>query len=193
MIDLAKIADLALLLADASYGFELETFEFINILQVHGFPRVIGVLTHLDGFYENKQLRKVKKTMKHRFWTEVYEGAKLFYLSGLQNGRYPRLEVQNLARFIAVQKTSILSWRQTHPYLLALRWEDQTSPTEAPNATRTLDLYGYVCGGRLREGTQAHLAGIGDFQIDQLKTLADPCPMPMDIEAERLKSKGVDK
>eukprot|EP00438_Fugacium_kawagutii_P004837 Skav216286 [mRNA] locus=scaffold4425:62410:65574:- [translate_table: standard] len=33
MLDLAKIADLVLLLIDASYGFELETFEFINILQ----------------------------------------------------------------------------------------------------------------------------------------------------------------
>jgi ribosome biogenesis protein BMS1 len=194
MLDLAKVADLVLCLIDASFGFELETFEFINILQVHGFPRVMGVLTHLDGFSENKQLRKVKKTMKHRFWTEVYEGAKLFYLSGLQNGRYNRLETQNLARFIAVQKSSVLSWRQSHPYLLALRWEDQTPPTEPSEAARMLDLYGYVCGGRLREGSQAHLAGVGDFQIDELKKLPDPCPMPADIEAERLKNKpGADK
>lgn len=189
MLDLAKVADLCLLMIDASYGFELETFEFINILQVHGFPRVLGVMTHLDGFTENKQLRKVKKTMKARFWTEVYDGAKLFHLSGLQNGRYNRLEVQNLGRFIAVQKSSILSWRQSHPYLLALRYEDQTPPTEAPDAPRTLDLYGYVCGGRLREGSQAHLCGIGDFQISELKALNDPCPMPADVETERNKNK----
>ncbi|KAE8671859.1 hypothetical protein F3Y22_tig00111881pilonHSYRG00050 [Hibiscus syriacus] len=36
MIDAAKFADLALLLIDGSYGFEMETFEFLNILQVHG-------------------------------------------------------------------------------------------------------------------------------------------------------------
>ncbi|KAG8911119.1 Glycoside hydrolase 2 (Mannanase, beta-galactosidase), partial [Tulasnella sp. 408] len=48
MIDIGKIADLVLLLVDASYGFEMETFEFLNILQCHGFPKVIGVLTHLD-------------------------------------------------------------------------------------------------------------------------------------------------
>ncbi|KAL9413501.1 hypothetical protein AB3S75_042063 [Citrus x aurantiifolia] len=30
MIDCAKIADLALLLIDASQGFEMETFEFLN-------------------------------------------------------------------------------------------------------------------------------------------------------------------
>lgn len=34
MIDIAKICDLALLLVDASYGFEMETFEFLNCLQV---------------------------------------------------------------------------------------------------------------------------------------------------------------
>jgi ribosome biogenesis protein BMS1 len=81
MVDLAKIADLALLVIDASIGFELETFEFISLLQNHGFPCVMGVLTHLDEFKENKALRKIKKAMKKRFWTEVYEGAKLFYLS----------------------------------------------------------------------------------------------------------------
>ena len=50
MIDLAKIVDLVLLLVDASFGFEMEVFEFLNICQVHGFPRIMGVLTHLDAF-----------------------------------------------------------------------------------------------------------------------------------------------
>lgn len=34
MIDAAKFADLVLLLIDASFGFEMETFEFLNLLQV---------------------------------------------------------------------------------------------------------------------------------------------------------------
>lgn len=62
-----------LMLIDASFGFEMETFEFLNICQVHGFPKIMGVLTHLDSFKNNKQLRKVKKRLKHRFWTEVYQ------------------------------------------------------------------------------------------------------------------------
>ncbi|KAI6066549.1 Ribosome biogenesis protein BMS1-like protein [Aix galericulata] len=33
MIDLAKVADLVLMLIDASFGFEMETFEFLNICQ----------------------------------------------------------------------------------------------------------------------------------------------------------------
>ena len=41
-----------------------------------------------DGFKRAKQLQKTKKRLKSRFWTEIYAGAKLFYLSGLVNGLY---------------------------------------------------------------------------------------------------------
>lgn len=64
-----------------------ETFEFLNIMQNHGFPKVMGVLTHLDKFKDVKKLRKTKQKLKHRFWTEIYDGAKLFYLSGLIHGK----------------------------------------------------------------------------------------------------------
>lgn len=112
MVDVAKIADLALLLIDASIGFEMETFEFLCLLHNHGMPNVMGVLTHLDYFKVNKYLRRTKKRMKKRFWKEVYDGAKLFYFSGLQHdGNYPKVEVTNLGRFITVQKIKLLNWR----------------------------------------------------------------------------------
>jgi hypothetical protein len=57
-----------LLLVDGNYGFEMETFEFLNLLQVHGFPKVMGVLTHLDEFTDAKKLRQVKKQLKAREW-----------------------------------------------------------------------------------------------------------------------------
>jgi ribosome biogenesis protein BMS1 len=78
-------------LANAGMPHKQETFEFLNILQVHGFPRIMGVLTHLDQFKSSKTLKNTKKTMKHRFWTEIYQGAKLFYLTGIHaNGRYQK-------------------------------------------------------------------------------------------------------
>ena len=61
MTDLAKIADLVLLMIDGSYGIEMETFEFLNQLQLHGLPKVIGLLTHLDKFKLNKSLQRTKK------------------------------------------------------------------------------------------------------------------------------------
>jgi ribosome biogenesis protein BMS1 len=103
MIDLAKIADLALLLIDASIGFEMETFEFLCLLHNHGMPNVMGILTHLDYFKLNKVQRKTKKKMKKRFWKEVYDGAKLFYISGLQSDNfYPKTEIHNLGRYITI-------------------------------------------------------------------------------------------
>lgn len=56
-------------------------------MQMHGFPKVMGVLTHLDKFKDVKKLKKTKQRLKHRFWTEIYDGAKLFYLSGLIHGK----------------------------------------------------------------------------------------------------------
>ena len=43
---------------------------------MHGFPKVMGVLTHLDGFRDTKRLKKTKKALKHRFWAEIYQGAR---------------------------------------------------------------------------------------------------------------------
>eukprot|EP01050_Picozoa_sp_SAG11_P004712 SAG11_NODE_307_length_10982_cov_22.068823_14_plen_73_part_00 len=52
----------------------METFEFLNICQVHGFPKIMGVLTHLDHFKRAKQLQKTKKRLKSRFWTGAAAG-----------------------------------------------------------------------------------------------------------------------
>ena len=54
----------------------MEIFEFLNICQVHGFPKIMGVLTHLDLLKNNKALKKTKKKLKTRFWTEVYQVVK---------------------------------------------------------------------------------------------------------------------
>ncbi|KAJ2473088.1 Glycoside hydrolase 2 (Mannanase, beta-galactosidase), partial [Coemansia sp. RSA 2131] len=188
MTDLAKVADLVILTIDASFGFEMETFEFLNLLQTHGMPKVMGVLTHLDGFKDNKRLKVVKKNFKHRFWTEVYDGAKLFYLSGVENGRYLDREILNLSRFVSIVKLRPLAWRSTHPYMLADRVQDLTDPEALaanPKANRTVALYGYLRGTHMKGHDRVHIPGAGDYQLDQTEKLADPCPIP-DKERKRL-------
>lgn len=181
MIDIAKCADLVLLMCDASFGFEMEIFEFLNICQVHGMPKIMGVLTHLDSISNAKTLQKRKKLLKNRFWTEVYQGAKLFYLSGIQHGEYLRNEVKNLGRFIHVMKFRPLTWRGQHSYVLADRMEDITNQEAIrlnPKCDRNVVLYGYVRGIPLKKDTTVHIAGYGDIKIDELQALSDPCPMP---------------
>lgn len=192
MIDAAKFADLALLLIDGSYGFEMETFEFLNILQQHGFPPVMGVLTHLDKFKDVKKLKKTKKNLKHRFWTEIYDGAKLFYLSGLIHGKYPKREIHNLARFISVKKFHPLSWRAAHPYVLVDRFEDVTPPDRVHvnnKCDRNITLYGYLRGCNMKKGTKVHIAGVGDFSLAGVTSLADPCPLPSAAKKKGLRDK----
>lgn len=195
MLDAAKIADIALLLIDAQYGFEMETFEFINMMQTHGMPRVIGVLTHLDALSDKKALKRRKKDLKSRFWSELYDGAKLFFLSGLRNGKYHNRDILNLARFVSVQKIRPLQWRASHPYLLALKTDlkqqgpEETSPGTADGKQdnenlqrqpqrRCCVLYGYVRGAVLRAGHSFHIPGAGDFSVLSISKCEDPCPAP---------------
>ncbi|KAG6853292.1 hypothetical protein C0991_005464 [Blastosporella zonata] len=190
MIDIGKIADLVLLMIDGSFGFEMETFEFLNILQAHGFPKVIGVLTHLDLIKKAATLRDTKKALKKRFWTEIHAGAKLFYLSGVLNGRYPDSEILNLSRFISVMKFRPLVFRNAHTYVLADRIEDLTPRelvrTSGGKCDRTVTMYGYVRGTHLRTGARVHIPGVGDMAVKSVEALGDPCPLPgSDPEQEK--------
>ncbi|KAI3864977.1 hypothetical protein MKX03_026283 [Papaver bracteatum] len=117
MIDAAKYADVVILMVDASYGFEQETFEFRNLLQVHGFPKVTGVLTHLDEVSPD-EMSKVKQRLEDHFCTEIYEGAKLLTLSGLENGLYTTAEIEDLREMLSDSQFLPLSWRAKHPYVL---------------------------------------------------------------------------
>ncbi|CAI4225165.1 unnamed protein product [Auanema sp. JU1783] len=181
MIDIAKVADLVLLMVDASYGFEMETFEFLNICQVHGMPRIMGVLNHLDCLKGISQVNKTKKVLKHRFWTELYQGAKLFYLTGLEHKQYKRKEILNLIRFISVLKFRPMVWKDAHPYILCDRYEDVTDPIklqEDPTIDRNLCLYGWVHGANLVNNSAVHVPGVGDWRIKEITSLSDPCPLP---------------
>ena len=195
MIDVSKIADIVLLMIDGNYGFEMETMEFLNALSTSGMPgNVFGILTHLDLFKKQSTLKMTKKRLKHRFWTELYQGAKLFYLSGVINGRYPDREVHNLSRFLSVMKNPRpLVWRNSHPYALADRFLDITPPTkieENPKCDRTVALYGYLRGTNFpANGARVHVPGVGDLTVSGIEGLPDPCPTPF-MDAQIAKATG---
>ncbi|KAL9178696.1 hypothetical protein ACHAXT_003827 [Thalassiosira profunda] len=180
MLDAAKVADLVLLCVDAKFGFEMESFEFLNMMQTHGFPKVMGVFTHLDQFRTMKNLRKTKKLLKHRFWTEIYDGAKMFYFGGVVNGKYLKHEVKQLTLLLGRVKYRPLVWRNTHPYVVVDRHEDITHPSkieEDEKCERSVAFYGYVRGTNLKGGTKVHLIGVGDYGMAEVGALPDPCPV----------------
>ncbi|GKT62128.1 AARP2CN domain-containing protein [Colletotrichum tofieldiae] len=184
MVDMAKIADIVLLMIDGNYGFEMETMEFLNILAATGMPgNVFGILTHLDLFRKPQALKDAKKRLKRRLWSELYQGAHLFYLSGVMNGRYPDREVHNLSRFLSVMKNPRpLIWRNSHPYTIIDSYRDITHPTkieEDSKCDRSVVLSGYLRGTNFAsQGQRIHVPGLGDFTVANLEVLPDPCPTP---------------
>jgi len=194
MIDAAKIADLVLLTVDGSFGFEMETFEFLSLLSAHGMPKVMGVLTKLDGFKEARAQRRARKALKARFWVELYEGAKLFYLSGLSRGLYPKTEVHNLALYISRMRFRPLVWRNTHAYVIVDRVEDATPPAtlaRTPDCDREMLLFGWVRGTHLRAGAAITIPGAGDYTLAAVEALPDPLPLPERDPAKRAAARAL--
>ncbi|MCL7023378.1 hypothetical protein MKW94_006186 [Papaver nudicaule] len=191
MIDAAKYADAVILLVDAGYGFEMETFEFLELLKVHGMPKVMGVLTYLDTFKNAGVLANTKPRLMHQFQTEICKGAQVFCLSGLDNdAMYLEHEIFKLASYISSMEFHPLSWRAAHPYMLVDHFIDIT-PRETiekeKECPRDIILKGYLRGCHIEEGTKVHIAGVGDFLLARVTSLADPFPvLPVDSDLAEL-------
>jgi ribosome biogenesis protein BMS1 len=133
-------------------------------------------------------------------------------VSGLINGSYPHTELHNLSLYISRMKFRPMSWRLTHPYLLVDRLEDVTNPVvieQDPVVDRSVALYGFVRGAFMKPGShvspfvggvqnrcwltfpvlgQVHLAGVGDFVLEDVTACPDPVPLP-ETDPEKKKSR----
>lgn len=187
MIDLSKIADIALCMIDSGVGFEMETFEFLGLLKNHGFTSVMGVLTHMDQFRVNKSLNKLKKQIKKRFVKEATDKAKLFYLYGIKNGLYVKMQMHNLARYLKVIKPNEIGFRQNHPYIYADRFDITfaNSSSNDPEDDVMVSFFGYVRGNNFNKNSTVHINGLGDYNVDFVNKNEDPCP----IETVEIKGK----
>ncbi len=136
----------------------------------------MGVLTHLDYFRDNKQLKKTRKKFKKRFEYEVGGNSKLFPLSKWDKGTYPKIEVAKLARYIGTAKPPAFPWRLSHPYLLIDRWQPAEDAQYKANDELKVDFYGYVRGTSYRVNGKMNVVGLGDFNISNIEVINDPCP-----------------
>ena len=186
MIDLCKIADVALIMIDASVGIYTEMFEFVSLMKNHGFTSIMGVLTHMDQFRQNKSLNKYKKQIKKRFMKEAIEKAKLFYLYGVKNHLYMKMQMHNLARYLKVIKPIVPGFRINHPYILSDRFDvNFTSNKDDPEEDVFVSFFGYIRGNNFSKNSSIHINGLGDYQIDYITKVEDPCP----IETVEVKGK----
>ena len=64
---------------------------------------------------------------------------------------------------------------------MADRFEEVTDPERIrvdEACDRTIYLYGYNRGTYMRAGQRIHVPGVGDFNMDEVSVLDDPCPLP---------------
>ena len=183
--DCSKIVDVAILLIDARVGFEMETFEFISLLKNHGFTQIVGVITHMDDFRQNKSLSKYKKQIKKRFIKDATDKSKLFYLFGIKNNLYIKLQLHTMARYLKVIKPNQPGFRINHPYIFCDRYDINFSKNiikekeEEKNDDVILSLFGYVRGNHLNKNSLIYINGLGEFNIDYAEKIDDPCPIEM--------------
>ena len=183
--DCSKIVDVAILLIDARVGFEMETFEFISLLKNHGFTQIVGVITHMDDFRQNKSLSKYKKQIKKRFIKDATDKSKLFYLFGIKNNLYIKLQLHTMARYLKVIKPNQPGFRINHPYLFCDRYDINFSKiikkeNEEKNEEDVIvSLFGYVRGNHLNKNSLIYINGLGEFNIDFAEKIEDPCPIEM--------------
>ena len=183
--DCSKIVDVAILLIDARVGFEMETFEFISLLKNHGFTQIMGVITHMDDFRQNKSLSKYKKQIKKRFIKDATDKSKLFYLYGIKNNLYIKLQLHTMARYLKVIKPNQPGFRINHPYIFCDRYDINLSKNimkeneEEKNDDVIVSLFGYVRGNHLNKNSLIYINGLGEFNIDYAEKIDDPCPIEM--------------
>lgn len=176
MIDIAKVADIVLLLVNAEHNFEMETFEFLNLLLNHGFSKVIGVLTHLDQVDKS-----VAGQLKARFRKELGTQIKVYKLERLVNRKYEKKSIVGLGRLLSQNKVRVISFRKGRGYALCDRVE------QGKNGVTLM--YGYVRGNGLGPKQKVHVPGAGDFVLGPVTILEDPCPLaPKETSQRTLKN-----
>lgn len=85
--------------------------------------------------------------------------------------------MNNLARFVTIQRIKMVSWRTQHSYLVADRFDVVETPQDEEN--NVVSFYGYIRGTFMDKNNRVHLNGLGDFDISAITRVDDPCPIEL--------------
>lgn len=169
VLDVAKCADVVLCVVGPHASLEEPAFDalgykMLTALKAQGLPLAFGAVHGSDSTMNisGKKQADAKKFVTRYFHSELGSETKLFQAQTDE-------EVKSLMRGVAAATPKDLSWRSGRGYLLAQ--EAEYSATEG-----CLSLKGYVRGPGLRCRHLCHLTGLGDFVIDKISVLSDPCP-----------------
>lgn len=154
MIDTIKVADLVVLTVNLDYGLEKETLEAIAMILSHGLTKIMVMYTSTDA----KRSAPARKAVQHRISQEFSFVFRSFDLK--------QDSIEKIARNLELMKTRPLEWKSVHPHVVVDKQDGEY-------------VYGYVRGGPFKPKTQVHVPGQGNFMIDDIVEIADPCNLKL--------------
>eukprot|EP00434_Breviolum_minutum_P039625 symbB.v1.2.035194.t1/scaffold4684.1/size36451/2 len=170
VLDAAKCADVVLCVVGPHASLEEPAFDdlgykTLTALKAQGLPVVFGAMHGSSTSMETsaKKQGEAKKFVTRYFHSELGAETRLFAASTDE-------EAKTMIRAVAASTPKELTWRGGRGYMLAQ--DIQYSPQEG-----SLSLQGYVRGPGFRCSNLVHLTGHGDFVVERISTLNDPCPI----------------
>lgn len=170
VLDAAKCADVVLCVVGPHASLEEPAFDdlgykTLTALKAQGLPVVLGAMHGSETVMDTsaKKQAEARKFVTRYFHSELGAETRLF-AAGTDE------EAKTMLRAVAASTPKELTWRAGRGYMLAQ--EIEYSPQEG-----TLSLKGYVRGPGFRCSHLAHLTGHGDFAVERISTLNDPCPI----------------
>jgi len=170
VLDAAKCADVVLCVVGPHASLEEPAFDdlgykTLTALKAQGLPVVFGAMHGSSTSMETsaKKQGEAKKFVTRYFHSELGAETRLF-AAGTDE------EAKTMIRAVAASTPKELTWRGGRGYMLAQ--DIQYSPQEG-----SLSLQGYVRGPGFRCSNLVHLTGHGDFVVERISTLNDPCPI----------------
>ncbi|CEL91593.1 unnamed protein product [Vitrella brassicaformis CCMP3155] len=166
-LDVAKCADV--IVAAFCQGslerpaFDEDGYEALSALRLQGLPPPVGVMGGVGQLmWSAKKVAENKRFVTRYFHSEFGDDKKLFDVDSDQ-------DVRNLLRHLANVTPKPLKFREDRGYLMS-------NQVEYDAATQTLAIAGYVRGVGFTVRHPVHLTGHGDFQLEKIVKLPDPCP-----------------
>ncbi|CAE8636570.1 unnamed protein product [Polarella glacialis] len=168
VLDAAKCADTVLCVLGPHASLEEPSFDalgykLLTALKSQGLPIVFGAVHGSDeAMASGKKHLQAQKFVTRYFSTELGAETKLYQAQSDE-------ELKVLLRGLASSTPKDLSWRAERGYMLA-------QEAEYSSADGVLSLRGYARGPGFNCQSLVHLTGHGDFVVESVSTLPDPCP-----------------
>lgn len=156
-IDTLKVSDMIVFVINLQNGLQNDTLELINMMNSQGVPKFCFVLTNYDRKQSNKSVNDIEKTLEKQFSFPIK-----FFCFKKNDSEDVYGNIAKFARYLETMKYRPIEWKCVHPYIIVDSLKDGFAQ-------------GYVRGGPIGYSIDSHIPGFGDYQIENIEKIDDPC------------------